>query len=243
MKYDYSFIVPAFNEEKLLAATIANLNSIIERLNNRYLGRVIVVDNNSKDNTAKIAKDMGAEVVFEPINCIARARNSGAKIAKSRYLIFVDADTLVSYEIVKKSLENLSSGTICGGGAHVEFDFEKIPFFAKLTIIWWNTVTFLVPLAAGSYLYCLSEGWKAVGGFNEKLYASEEVNFSYKLKKWGRKNKQKFILLPDKVLTSGRKMGWYSSFHLFVYIMLGMLFPFMLRSRKACYLWYTRPEE
>jgi glycosyltransferase involved in cell wall biosynthesis len=39
---------------------------------------VIVVDNNSTDATAELARRGGARVVFEPVNQIARARNAGA---------------------------------------------------------------------------------------------------------------------------------------------------------------------
>ena len=74
-----SVIVPAFNEEKLLAQTLGHLKEAIrvfERLG--CAAQLIVCDNNSTDQTSQIARDGGAEVVFEPINQIARARNTGA---------------------------------------------------------------------------------------------------------------------------------------------------------------------
>ena len=40
---------------------------------------LIVCDNNSTDRTAEIARAAGATVEFEPVNQIARARNSGAR--------------------------------------------------------------------------------------------------------------------------------------------------------------------
>ena len=54
---------------------------------------LIVCDNNSTDRTAEIARAAGATVVFEPVNQIARARNSGAAAATGDWLIFVDADS------------------------------------------------------------------------------------------------------------------------------------------------------
>ena len=45
-------------------------------------GEIIVVDNNSSDKTAEVANSKGARVVFEPINQISKARNTGAKWAK-----------------------------------------------------------------------------------------------------------------------------------------------------------------
>ena len=240
---DLSFIIPAYNEEKLLPKTLDTLNAILENIKEHYSGEIIVVDNNSTDNTANIANKYNAHVVFEPDNCIAKARNAGAKSAEGRFFIFVDADTLPSSEITLKSLDLLNSGNICGGGAGVEFDIEKMPFFANLVLIWWETITFFSPLAAGSYIFCLAEAWRDVGGFYEKLYASEEVNFSYKLKRWGRKHKMKFTLLKERVTTSARKLEWYTPAHMFFFVMLNCFCPFLIRSRKLCYMWYKRPKD
>ena len=240
---DFSFIVPAYNEELLLPQTLEVLNEIIGQLSEQFQGEVVVVDNNSSDNTSECANKAGATVVFEKENCIARSRNAGASNAKGKFLIFVDADTKPDYDVVKKSLDSLNDGKVCGGGAKVQFDIPKLPFFAKLIVFWWESITFFIPLAAGSYLFCLKQAWEDTKGFNEKLYASEEVNFSYKLKKWGRKHKKKFILLPNRVLTSARKVQWHSSIFMFFFIMLNCICPFLVRSRFFCYLWYKRPNK
>ena len=52
-----------------------------------FTSEIIVVDNNSTDNTANLAA--GAQVVFEPINQIGRARNAGAAVAVGDWLLFV----------------------------------------------------------------------------------------------------------------------------------------------------------
>ncbi|NQZ69946.1 MAG: glycosyltransferase, partial [Lentisphaeria bacterium] len=93
MTIDYSVIIPAYNEEKLLPDTLASLKEKMSDVTD-YSGEIIVVDNNSTDATAEVAKAAGAIVVFEEHRQIARARNAGGQIAKGRYLIFLDADTL-----------------------------------------------------------------------------------------------------------------------------------------------------
>ena len=238
---DFSFIIPAYNEEELLPKTLDALNVILQEIKDDYTGEIIVVDNNSDDTTAKIAERDGAKVVFESDNCIAKARNAGAKAANGRFFIFVDADTIPNTELIKKSLNLLSSGKVCGGGARIRFD-KELPFFGKLGLMWWETVTSIIPLAAGSYVYCLAEAFMEIDGFYEKVYASEEINFSHKLKKWGRKHKMKFIILKESVLTSARKLDWYSPAHMFFYMMFNACFPFLLRNRKCCYIWYSRPK-
>jgi len=240
--YDFSIIIPAFNEEELLPSVLHNLKSILSKLSTEYKGEIIVVDNNSTDRTSDIAKSNGVRVVFESDNCIAKARNRGAENAKGRFFFFIDADTFPDTAVVEKTLNLLSSGDVCGGGAKVEFDIKKMPFFASLIVFWWESITFFIPLAAGSYIFCRAEAWRETGGFFEKLYASEEVNFSYKLKKWGKKNNQSFKILPDRVKTSARKIQWFSPAKMFFFIMLNCIFPFLVRNKRLCGMWYKRPK-
>ena len=82
MTISYSVIIPAYNEGKWLPNTLNFLKKAMEAVEAN--GEIIVVDNNSTDNTAKIAKENGARVIYEPVNQISRARNAGAKIAKER---------------------------------------------------------------------------------------------------------------------------------------------------------------
>ena len=54
-----------------------------------YEWELMVCDNNSSDTTAAIARASGARVVFEPVNQIGRARNTGAAAATGEWLVFV----------------------------------------------------------------------------------------------------------------------------------------------------------
>jgi len=74
-----SVIVPAFNEEKLLGASLAGIQAASRAFTRlAWEFELIVCDNNSADQTAAIARAAGATVIFEPFNQIARARNTGA---------------------------------------------------------------------------------------------------------------------------------------------------------------------
>ena len=74
-----SIIIPAFNEERLIEHCLRSVSASLA-VNDRpgLTSEIIVVDNNSTDNTANLARQAGAGVVFEPINQIGRARNTGA---------------------------------------------------------------------------------------------------------------------------------------------------------------------
>ncbi len=84
----------------VLPATLDALQKAMKAID--MAGEMIVADNNSRDRTPEIAREHGAIVVFEPINQISRARNAGAKAARGRYLIFLDADTIISPRCSKK---------------------------------------------------------------------------------------------------------------------------------------------
>src|SRR5947209_2260990 len=83
-----SIIIPAFNEAKRIASCLQHLSSAL-RANARsdLESEIIVVDNNSIDATAEIARNLGARVLFEPLNQIARARNAGASVATGDFLL------------------------------------------------------------------------------------------------------------------------------------------------------------
>lgn len=236
----YSIIIPAYNEEKLLDTTLERVNEIIKDLGNGDTGELIVVDNNSTDKTAEIATAHGAKVVFAKINCIAVARNAGARAATGELLIFLDADTLPPRELIEKSLELTKTGDTCGGGSRIDFDRDKIPFSLRLFKWMWEAHGAISPIAAGSYVFCLREAWKEVGGFDETVYASEEVWFSLKLRKWGRKRKMKFLIIKIPVVTSARKLDQYSLARLLTVGIVLMIFPWGIKSKKLCHVWYER---
>lgn len=235
----YSVIIPAYNEESLLAATLTELHAAMAAI--PFRGEVVVVDNNSTDLTAEIAAKHGARVVFEPFRQIASARNTGARAATAGYLVFLDADTMLPAELLEKSLDLLESGNYCGGGTTLTFD-SQLPFLADKLVKFWNWLSRTNKLAAGSFIFCLAEAFEAIGGFDETTYAGEEVFLSRRLKEWGRKHSLNFTILEEHpVITSGRKFHWYSSLQIALLLAMFTVFPFALHNRTLCRFWYTRP--
>ncbi len=233
MSIDYSIIIPAFNEENYLLATLEAVEKAM-RENQEYTGELIVVDNNSSDRTAEIAENAGAKVVFEPVNQISRARNAGGRQATGRFLVFLDADSIISPELLGAVLRNLDSGKICGGGAKVAFD-RPTPFWTK----WVIEVFARSHTAAGCLVYSRRDAFDAVGGFSEKVYASEEVGFTRLIKKWGRKRNMKFRVVSEfPVVSSARKMDQMSPLKMIFYLLFLGICPFALRSKSLCYMWY-----
>jgi glycosyltransferase involved in cell wall biosynthesis len=65
----------------------------------------IVVDNDSVDSTAKVARAFGATVVRETRDNVARVRNTGAASASGDVLVFVDADTVVPDKLLRRIVD------------------------------------------------------------------------------------------------------------------------------------------
>ncbi len=239
MSIDYSIIIPAYNEEDYLPATLTALHEAMQQLD--LSGEIIVVDNNSRDRTPEIASAHGAKVTFEEINQISRARNTGARAAKGRYLIFVDADTLVPDALLQQALANLESGQIIGGGASLVGDIP-LHFSMQWLLNLWNFISVHSRIAAGSFIYCHRDDFEIIGRFSEAVYASEEIWLSGKLKRLGHKKGQSFCIIKQPpVLTSMRKMQWYSPLRIYLFMMLLAVFPFLVRIKSLCSLWYRRP--
>lgn len=234
-----SVIIPAYNEAENLPATLEGLGQALAGLTVPV--EIIVVDNNSSDATAEVAERLGARVVFEPLNQIARARNTGARAASGDHLVFLDADTLLSPSLLAIALGELASGNCCGGGARLAFD-HHLPWTARLFVSAWDWISVHGQLAAGSFFFCLREGFLATGGFSEKVYAGEEIWFARALKRWGAPRGLRFVIIhAPPVLTSARKFQWYSPWRFVIFIILNLAFPFASRFRWLCPLWYRRP--
>jgi len=240
MTTGYSIIIPAYNEEKWLTRILPNLKQAMDM--SEVSGEVIVVDNNSTDGTARVARRHNTQVVFEPVNQISRARNTGAGIAKGRYLIFLDADTFFSPVLLKTALHHLSSGRFCGGGCLVDFD-KPISHFSRKILDLWNWISITFNVAAGCFIYCLRDGFEAIGGFSEKVYAGEEIWFSHELRSWGQAYNMGFQMISSpRIITSSRKLDSFSPFQLALSAVVLTIFPFSVRFRRLCSHWYYRPK-
>jgi glycosyltransferase involved in cell wall biosynthesis len=237
MAISYSVIIPAYNEQQWLGPTLAGLKRAMDAV--ALPGEVIVVDNNSTDRTAEVARQHGAQTVFEPVNQISRARNAGARQAGGKYLIFLDADTALSPELLAKALANLASGGCCGGGALVHLD-GLLPWYGRWVPLLWNRLSVRCRWAAGCFIYCLREGFAAVGGFSEQVFASEEIGFSRKLRIWGKPRGLAFeIIATPRIVTSSRKMQDHPIRNLLAFCFV-LVFPFAVLSRRLSSLWYHR---
>lgn len=223
-----SIIIPAFNEERLIARCLQSVaSSLAAHFKPGFTSEIIVVDNNSTDNTACLARQAGAQVVFEPVNQIGRARNAGAAYATGEWLLFLDADSAISPELMGDILRVMESGKYVGCGSTLSM--QGLPWWAHGILRFWTQVSIALRWAAGALIVCRRDAFCEIGGFNQDLYALEEIDLSKRLQEWGRQCNRRFIILTAHPLeTSSRKVALYSGREI-----AGQILRVFLRRRRT----------
>lgn len=234
-----SVVIPAFNEEKLLGATLTAIRAAAPAFTMRGWGfEIVVCDNNSTDRTSAIAQAGGARVVFEPFNQIGRARNTGAGAATGDWLIFVDADSQPSRELFEDVADAIRSGRTLAGGATIQLDESLL--VPNLITQMWNLTSRLKKWVAGSFIFIETAAFRELGGFDATIFAAEELELSQRLKKLAAsRGKVVTILHQHPLRTSARKVRLYSAREMGAFF-LRSIFQHRrtMRDRDAVYMWY-----
>jgi glycosyltransferase involved in cell wall biosynthesis len=179
----FSIIIPAYNEEKFLPGCLQSIQQL-DYPKDRY--EVIVVDNGSTDCTRDIAASFNAAVILKPELNVAGLRNCGARNADGNVLAFVDADCAVDRNWLR-------------GGLHYAFD-DKVAVWGAPAVppenaTWVQKTWFLVRKKEKAIqqvnwletmnLFVRKYHFFEAGGFNESLVTCEDVDFSYRIKRYG----------------------------------------------------------
>ena len=235
-----SFLLPAYNEEAFIGRAVASIHEAAAQCGVREY-EVIVCDNASTDATAELARTAGARVVHEPHRQIARSRNAAAAASSGSWLVWLDADAMLTTEVLRATLSAFREGRFCGGGAQVELEGEPLSWSAQRTVDTWNWIARTFRLAAGSYVFARREAWADTGGFNEAVYAGEEIGFSRSLKKWGRQRGLSFRVIERAVPSSARKLRQFTVRQT-LWQMAICAWPGNLGRRDRLRFWYDRRE-
>jgi len=231
-----SLIIPAHNEAALIERTVLAAGDAAAGVVGSNF-EIVVVDDASTDDTGAIAASAGARVVRVEHRHIAATRNSGAKASLGQVFLFVDADTLINREVVAAAFRAIERGAV-GCGASVRFDVDT-GVMGTLVLGLWNGFSRITRWASGCFICVRRDAFEAVGGFDERFFAGEEIYLSRALKTRGR-----FLVLRQTVETSGRKMRMHSPAKWVPMAMkLALLGPRAWQSRERLWLWYDGKRE
>jgi GT2 family glycosyltransferase len=184
MSLEISVIVPVRNGAGSIPAL---LDSLEAQTLARDRFEVIVVDNDSSDDTAKVAAAHGAIVVHEPIANRSRARNRGAAAARTRLYAFTDADCVAHPGWLEALLGCQDLAPLVAGEVRTRVSerpnaierFESLWRFGQAA--WVNQ-----GWAATANLLVRSEAFDAIGGFDATWrHIGEDADFCVRAKNAG----------------------------------------------------------
>jgi len=95
-----SIIIPCYNAENYIAETI---NSVLKQTYCNY--EIIIIDDGSSDRSKERIKSINSSkirYVYQENSGVSQARNNGFLIAKGKYVLFLDADDLISENFIEK---------------------------------------------------------------------------------------------------------------------------------------------
>ena len=177
-----TFIIPAFNEEKLISFAI---DSIQEEMADRPNGyEILVVDNASTDRTSEVALQHGARVVQELKRGIVAARQAGYLHAKYDLLANIDADNVVPKGWLDRALAGLDAATVVVTGPLVYPEFSSLMqattrifyFFGRLSHHTLGT------MVQGGNFIVRKSALDTVGGYNtDVVFFGEDTDFAVRI--------------------------------------------------------------
>ncbi len=235
-----SVVIPAFNEEAYLGTTLASLGRAAALLlkTRAVPAEIIVVDNDSTDSTAEVARAFGAAVVKEALHNVSKVRNTGAASARGDLLVFVDADTVVPDELLCRIAEAFAEPG-CAGGA-VDTDYRPAKLASRIYLQSWRVAGRLAGMAQGATQFCRREAFAALGGYDEALFMGEDVDFYWRLKGYAKRRGRRVKFIDEvRVTPSARRFDRWPLWRTLVWT--NPLFILLFRRRRAAWSgWYGR---
>lgn len=179
-----SFVIPAFNEESLVADCILAIR--IDAYGREY--EIIVSDNNSTDNTAEIARSYGATVVTEAHKGVTRARQAGLNATKYDIVAFIDADNRIPQGWCDAALKALNQTNVVAASGPVVYNelrlHERILVFMFYCLA--KLAHSVCPMLQGGNFILRKYAIEAAGGFDTDVeFFGEDTTTAIRLAKQG----------------------------------------------------------
>lgn len=210
-----SFVIPAYNEEDIIAETLSLLKEGARGIPHE----IILSDDGSTDATVQKASpyaDCIAQYHGELPKTIGAARNRGAREARSEIIVFLDGDVRLRKPetFLSKVTRHFASNpklVAMTVSVRVRPDIETCADRVILSVfdLYFRIANnvFNFGLTHGKCMIVRTDAFKRVGGFNEKMIASEDADLFIRLSKIG-----KTMLDPSlRVYFTGRRahtVGW-----------------------------------
>ncbi len=183
----FSVVIPTLNEENYLPRLLKDLGK------QAYQNfEVLIVDGYSLDETIEKAKEYQKTLplrLFESNKKnVSAQRNFGATQAKGKYLVFLDADTRIKPTFLKKLLNSIEKNK---GLLFIPYitteknDSEYKPLLDLSNLLVEFSQNIKRRFSLGGAIIAEKHFFELVGGFNEKIYLSEDHELVQRMAQWG----------------------------------------------------------
>lgn len=190
-----SFVVPAYNEERLLPSCLAAIQAEIGR--SGCHAEIVVVNNASTDGTGRIAAATpGVIVVDQPIKGLVQARSAGFETATGELIANIDADTLVPPGWLDRVLAEFARSpklVVLSG----PYDYYDVPvhirtaarvFYAVgfATYVFNKRVVGVGSMVQGGNFVLLRDALAGIGGFSDRFtFYGEDTDIASRMSRVG----------------------------------------------------------
>lgn len=172
-----TIVVPCKNEENYIA-------HLLMHLRNQMIGstRIIIADC-STDNTRKVIQTMKGNLNVEIIDGgpVSIAKNNGARLATTPYILFIDADVRFFKDtVIRDAVEEIESKNLDLIGLNAKCYDKNIVAqigFSIFNVIN-NVLKYFSPFAVGAFMLTRRDRFEEFGGFPEKFATSEDFFLS-----------------------------------------------------------------
>ncbi len=194
MHQKISVIIPTLNEEHYIRRSLGSLKKQTFKD-----FEIIVVDGHSTDKTLIIAKRYGARVVSAARRGPWNAKNVGAKKARGKLLLFLDADTAVPRDYLSMISEELKNTRVALIGPEVRMDAPlHYRVMLKLVYAMFILLGCINRAPAVMAVACRKKDFLSIGGFPARRLG-EDVEFSRKMSRLGN------VVIRNHCVTSPRR--------------------------------------
>jgi glycosyltransferase involved in cell wall biosynthesis len=172
-----TIVIPCKNEENYI-------HHLLESLRKQDIGntRVIIADC-STDNTRQVIKDNSSFLNVEIIQGgpVSTAKNNGARLVTTPYILFIDADVrFFKYTVIRDAVNEIESNNLDLIGLNIKCydnDLRAMIGFTIFNVIN-NILKYFSPFAIGAFMLTRRDRFEEYGGFPEKTATSEDYFLS-----------------------------------------------------------------
>ena len=185
-----TIVIPCKNEGRGILDTLEALNC--------FTGKIIVADC-STDNTRELIKAFDPTIEIIDGGLPAIGRNLGAKASKTKFILFIDADMIVDFDVIESAIFAMEQNKLDLLTCKI-----TVPELRYKVLYWLFNIIQLglsrfTPLAIGGFMMFRRSTFNKLGGFCEQDTLAEDFHLSIKVKP------RKFKILNKTVLTNSRR--------------------------------------